>query len=456
MSDVRNELLTQNPWKLMIKLSLPAILGQFVVGFYAFIDSIFVGQMVGVDAMSAVSAASPFVLINNGIAVLIGIGSGSILARAIGSKDQETVNKIMGNLVVLSLLLSALSMLVVIPLAPWLLGLTGAEGAVLEMGVSYLRTVFLGSVFVNFMQSANMIMRAEGRMNTAMLIMASGAILNIILDPLFIIMMPDKGPQAVAIATVVAQFFQAAVTLYYFLKVSPIVKFNGIKLAPKLIPQIFSVGSSAMLMQVMMIVQMTVLYHTAVKYGGPDQIALMGAAQRILQLTFVPLWGMSQAMQPAVGTNYGAKNYDRVKKLTTVFILGSTILATAFFILIQMFPGFLLSAFITDPAIVASGISNFRLMYAIFPTYGLLIMTITYFQSLGKGKEAGLIVMLRQVFLIVPLILILPYFMGLTGVWAALPVNDAIILILAVALMIKEFRLLDRKKAAEASEAAAV
>ena len=160
----------------MIKLSLPAILGQFVGGLYAFVDSIYVGQMVGTGAMSAVSAASPFVLINNGIAVLLGIGSGSILSRAIGAKDWQTVDKIMGNLSVLVLLMSACVMVAGIPLAPVFLRLSGAQGAVLDMGVSYLRTVYIGSVFVNFMQGANMVLRAEGRMGIAMGIMAGGAV----------------------------------------------------------------------------------------------------------------------------------------------------------------------------------------------------------------------------------------------------------------------------------------
>ena len=298
----------------MIKLSLPAILGQFVVGLYAFVDSIYVGQMVGTDAMSAVSAASPFVLINNGIAVLLGIGSGSILSRAIGAKDWQTVDKIMGNLSVLVLLMSACVMVAGIPLAPVFLRLSGAQGAVLDMGVSYLRTVYIGSVFVNFMQGANMVLRAEGRMGIAMGIMAGGAVLNIILDPIFIILLPGFGPQAVAIATVVSQLMQAAVTLWYFLRKSPVVKFHALRLEKKLTGETFAVGVSAMLMQVMMLIQMTVVYNTAVKYGGADQIALMGAALRVMQLAFVPVWGMSQGLQPAVGTNYGAKNYERVKQ----------------------------------------------------------------------------------------------------------------------------------------------
>lgn len=443
--DVRNKLLTENPWKLMISLSVPAILGQFIVGLYAFVDSIYVGQMVGTDAMSAVSAASPFVLVNNAIAVLVGIGSGSVLSRAVGKKDQETIDKIMGNLAFLVILLSSLVMLVGITFAPKLLSLSGASGEVLEMGASYLRTVYLGSIFVNFMQGANMVIRAEGRMGTAMGIMAAGAILNIILDPVFIVLLPSRGPQAVAIATVISQFIQAMATLVYFLKKSPVVRFHGIKPANELNPEIISVGASAMLMQIMMLVQMTVVYNTAVRFGGDNQIALMGAAQRVMQLAFVPIWGMSQGMQPAVGTNFGAKDYNRVKKLTNVFIIGSTCLASIFFLIIEIFPIQILSAFITDINIVETGLRNFRLMYCIFPTYGLLIMVVTYFQSLGKAKKAGLLVILRQLMLVVPLVLILPHLLGgnVLGVWLALPLNDIIILLVALVLIREEYKKLN-------------
>ena len=443
--DVRNKLLTENPWKLMITLSVPAILGQFIVGLYAFVDSIYVGQMVGTNAMSAVSAASPFVLVNNAIAVLVGIGSGSVLSRAVGKKDQETIDKIMGNLAFLVILLSSLVMLVGITFAPKLLSLSGASGEVLEMGVSYLRTVYLGSIFVNFMQGANMVIRAEGRMGIAMGIMAAGAILNIILDPVFILLLHSRDPQSVAIATVISQFVQAMATLVYFLKKSPVVRFHGIKPANELNPEIISVGASAMLMQIMMLVQMTVVYNTAVRFGGDNQIALMGAAQRVMQLAFVPIWGMSQGMQPAVGTNFGAKDYTRVKKLTNVFIIGSTCLASIFFLIIEIFPTQILSAFITDTDIVAAGLSNFRLMYCIFPTYGLLIMVVTYFQSLGKAKKAGFLVILRQLMLVVPLVLILPHLLGgnVLGVWLALPLNDIIILLVSLILIREEYKKLN-------------
>lgn len=443
--NVRDKLLKENPWKLMLNLSIPAILGQFIVGLYAFVDSIYVGQMVGTDAMSAVSAASPFILINNAVAVLLGIGSGSVLSRAIGDKDEKTIKKIMGNFTFLVILLSSFIMIVGIILSPWLISLSGAKGNIQNMGVSYLRIIYIGSIFVNFMQGANMIIRAEGRMKTAMGIMGAGALLNIILDPIFILLFPSKGPQAVALATIISQLIQALVTLIYFLKISPVVKFNGLKIARDINKEIFSVGISAMLMQIMMLIQMTIVYNTAVRYGGKSQIALMGAAQRVLQLAFVPIWGMSQGMQPAIGTNFGAKDYLRVKKLTNVFIIGSTVLAGIFFIIIEIFSKQILSTFITNYKIVNEGLVNFRLMYLMFLTYGFLIMIVTYFQAIGKSKQAGFLVMLRQFLLVIPLVLIIPILLNknVLGVWLALPINDTIIFIFAIFMLIKEYKYLN-------------
>ena len=443
--NVRDKLLKENPWKLMLNLSIPAILGQFIVGLYAFVDSIYVGQMVGTDAMSAVSAASPFILINNAVAVLLGIGSGSVLSRAIGDKDEKTIKKIMGNFTFLVILLSSFIMIVGIILSPWLISLSGAKGNIQNMGISYLRIIYIGSIFVNFMQGANMIIRAEGRMKTAMGIMGAGALLNIILDPIFISLFPSKGPQAVALATIISQLIQALVTLIYFLKISPVVKFNGLKIARDINKEIFSVGISAMLMQIMMLIQMTIVYNTAVRYGGKSQIALMGAAQRVLQLAFVPIWGMSQGMQPAIGTNFGAKEYLRVKKLTNVFIIGSTVLAGIFFIIIEIFSKQILSTFITNYKIVNEGVVNFRLMYLMFLTYGFLIMIVTYFQAIGKSKQAGFLVMLRQFLLVIPLVLIIPILLNknVLGVWLALPINDTIIFIFAIFMLIKEYKYLN-------------
>ena len=216
--DTRTKLLTKNPWPLMIELSIPAVLGMVVVGLYNMMDSIFVGQMVGDVQMGAISVSYPLTLINAGSAAMLGVGSASVLSRAIGKKDENTIKKIMGNLVAMVLLLSVIYTVVGMVFTRQLLSLTGASDNILNYAEKYLRIIFAGSLFVNFFQSANMVIRGEGQLKKAMTIIASGAILNIILDPIFIsILNPyGMGIEAAAYATIFSQFVQAAITLWYF------------------------------------------------------------------------------------------------------------------------------------------------------------------------------------------------------------------------------------------------
>ena len=245
--DTRTKLLTKNPFALMIELSIPAVLGMVVVGLYNMVDSIFVGQMVGAAQMGAVSVSYPFTLINAGSAAMIGVGSASVLSRAIGKKDEGTVKKIMGNLVAVVFLLSVIYTVIGMVFTRQLLTLAGAGDNILNYAEKYLRIVFAGSLFVNFFQSANMVIRGEGQLKKAMAIIASGAILNIILDPIFITVLKPYGMgiEAAAYATILSQFIQAAVTLWYFKKKSPNVKIGRIRIDGTLLPQVLSVGVSA-------------------------------------------------------------------------------------------------------------------------------------------------------------------------------------------------------------------
>lgn len=440
MSQVRAELLEEKPFRLMIKLCVPAIIGMLVVGLYSFMDAVFVGQLIDENAMGAVSVAYPFTLINNGIATLVGIGSASILSRAIGKKDYDTVDKIMGNLLVLILVLSLIVSIIGIVFTRQILSISGASGEILNLAERYLKIVFLGSTFVNFAQSANMVMRGEGLLKKAMIIMGLGAVINIVLDPILISLMGERGIEGAAIATVTAQIIQAIVTIAYFVKKSKTVRIHRIRLELSFLPQIFSVGVSAMLMQVMSMVQQTILYNTAASYGSDTQIILMGAALRIQAFSFIPLWGMSQGLQPVVGTNYGAKLFDRVKKITNIFILGAVVLALLFWVPIQLAPKAVLSLFIKNATIVAEGVGNFRLMYSIFPALGIMIMGLTFFQAIGKGSKASVLVLLRQLVLFIPLALLLPKTMGIVGAWAASPFTDGLVLILTIAFLALEYR----------------
>ena len=169
-NDTRAMLLNASPWKLVLSLSVPAIIGMVVVGLYNLMDAVFVGQMVGSNAMTAVSVSYPFTLVNTGVATLIGAGSASILSRAIGKKDQTTIDKIMGNLIAWNLIFSIAITVIGMVFTRQILSLSGADGEILDIATRYLRIIFVGSTFVNFAQSANMIMRGEGMLKRAMLI----------------------------------------------------------------------------------------------------------------------------------------------------------------------------------------------------------------------------------------------------------------------------------------------
>lgn len=441
--NAREKLVSGDIVKTMLSLSIPAILGMVVIGLYNFMDAVFVGRMVGPEAMTAVKVAYPFTLLNSGIATLIGTGSASVLSRAIGKKDQETVDKIMGNLIALVVILSVIIMAVGLIFTKQLLSLSGAKGDILTEANRYLKIVFMGSLFVNFAQSSNMVMRGEGKLKKAMLIMGSGAILNIILDPILIMAFgKENGILGAAVATISAQLFQAVLALVYFTKKSENVKINKIGVIGSITKPVLSVGVSAMMMQVMSMLQQTVMYNTVERCGGGEWQTILGAALSLQAFSFIPLWGISQGYQPAIGTNYGAKSYDRVRSFNKAFMIAATILAAVFYIPIMIAPKAMLSMFITDAAIVEAGAPMLRVLFTSYITYGVLILAITFFQAIGKAGNAAILTLLRQVLLFLPLVLILPlvFTKSVEGVFYAQLITDVVVLVMAVILMSGAFK----------------
>ncbi len=444
--DMKEQLLTKRPIDLLFQLSIPAVIGMIVIGLYPLMDGIFAGKIIGQTAMTACGVAMPLTFFNSGVSTLLGVGSASVLSRAMGKGDQKTVDKIMGNLIFWVILFSAIITVGGILLAPHFLSMVGATGEIKDYAIRYLRVIFIGSLFVNFTQAANMVMRGEGLMKKAMMIMGLGALLNIILDPILMIAMGDYAIEGAAIATITAQFVQAAVTLRYFLKKSKVVKIHKIQSDAEIKKEIFGVGSSAMMMQVLFMIQQTMLYKMAFKYGGDPNGILMAASLRVYAFSFIPLWGMSQGLQPVVGTNFGAKQYGRVKQAMKIFSIGGLILAAIFWLPSLLFSNQILSLFGVEADIIAQGVGNFRLFYSVFILYGVMVMSITFFQSIGNGKKAGIIVMFRQLFLFVPAMIILPMVFGVKAVWFTQPLVDSIMIIIGIFMMIAELNKTDNKK----------
>ena len=236
--------------------------------------------------------------------------------------------------------------------------------------------------------------------------------------------------------------------LWHFKAKSKNVRIHGIRIEKSLVSEIFGVGFSAMLMQVMTLVQQTVLYNVASRYGGESWQIILGAALSTQSFAFIPLWGMSQGFQPAVGTNYGAKQYNRVKKITKGFIVGGTVLTLIFYIPIQLAPKTLLSWFIKDASLVSQGVAPFRILFSTYILLGFLIMAITLMQSLGKASKASVLVMLRQIVLFIPLAIIMPMIggVGVTGVFVAPALTDLIVVIMAIFMVASVFRGLTKQE----------
>lgn len=454
----RTVMLTESPGRLMVSMSLPGIVGMVVIGLYTFVDAVYAGQLIGVDAMGAVSVAYPFTFINSGLATMLGMGSASVLSRAIGARNQRVIDQVMGNLTVAVVVASLVVAVLGIAFARPLLMLTGAEGQMLDMAVVYLRILFAGSLFVNFAQSSNMIMRGEGELVRAMGIMGGGAVLNMILAPLFILALRDQGLgiEGAGIATVLSQFVLAGVMLWWFLKREKTARMTKLAIVPGIMSEVLKVGVSGMLMQVLTLVQSAIVYRSAAEWGGPEWLVLFGAAMRVQAFAFIPLWGMSNGFQPVAGTNFGAERYDRVRKATAAFCLGATALALVFYVPVMLAPDAALSLFITDPAIVAAGAADFRVYFSTYVVMGVMVMGITLFQAVGQGGKAAILALARPVLLFVPLVLIVPrlFGLGVHGVWLACALTDVVLTVAAAITMVAVLRRMGgRADAARSAEA---
>ena len=405
--DMKEQLLTKRPIDLLFQLSIPAVIGMIVIGLYPLMDGIFAGNIIGQTAMTACGVAMPLTFFNSGVSTLLGVGSASVLSRAIGKGDQKTVDKIMGNLIFWVILFSAIITVGGILLAPHFLDMVGATGEIKAYGIRYLRVIFIGSLFVNFTQSANMVMRGEGLMKKAMMIMGLGALLNIILDPILMTVMGEYAIEGAALATITAQFVQAVVTLHYFLKKSKVVKIHKIKSDEEIKKEMFGVGSSAMMMQLLFMIQQTMLYKMAFKYGGDPNGILMAASLRVI---------------------------------------GGLVLAAVFWIPSLLLSSQILSLFGVEASIITQGVGNFRLFYSVFILYGVMVMSITFFQSIGNGKKAGIIVMLRQLFLFVPSMILLPMVFGVKAVWFTQPLVDFIMIVVGIFMMLGELNKMSKEK----------
>lgn len=439
--DLREEILTQNIWRLMATLSFPAIIAMSINGINAFVDALFVGRFLGQDALAAVSLAFPLMMITNGISAMIGVGASSLLSRAIGAGEEDIQRKSFGTTVALSLITSLILSAVAIYFARDLIRFLGGTGDILEMGTEYYQIMMIGAFFRIFAVAANMLIRAEGKIKEAMIMAIFSAVLNMILTPLFLGYF-EWGIAGAAWATIFSMIAFTLFDLWYFLtrRTDYEISLTTFSLEKKLLRPILAVGVSAMMLQIMFFLQQAVVFKSLAHYGDDWDLALMGACYRVLLLTLFPSFGIAQAMQPVVGINYGAQVYDRVKKAYTIFSISSSIIMILCWVFIMLYPRTILGWMLPDAIFSTQDIFNYRLLMWPLPLFPVFFMGTTLYQAIGKAKEAGLFLVAREVILYVPMLLILPIFYSVKGIYlAGVPVN-IIVFIGVIVMVTMEFR----------------
>ncbi len=436
-----DSILQDDIWKLLRQLSLPAIIGMSINGINAFFDGLFVGQLAGQDALAAVSLAFPLTFITGGFAAMIGIGGSSILSVAIGAKDLDRQAKVFGSVTTMALIFSSLLMALGIYFAPELIGMLGGEGDILEMGVTYYRITMVGAFFRIYSVDLNMLIRAEGKIKEAMSHSIAAALLNIVLNPIFISVF-DLGVAGAAWATVISMGIFTLLGLIYFFrgKANYAVELKSYRLEKSMVSPILKIGISAMTLQIMFFVQQSVVFKMIDIYGGDWDIALMGASYRVLLLMLFPGFGFAMAMQPVVGINFGAQNLDRVKNAFKVFTLSSTLIIAFCWLLIMIFSKTVLSWMLPDANFTSTDILNFRMLISTLPLFPLFFMSTTMFQAIGKAKAAGILTIMRDLLLFVPAVIILPLFFGVNGTYYAGVPSNVVMLVVCIWMLWKLFK----------------
>jgi putative MATE family efflux protein len=316
----------------------------------------------------------------------------------------------------------AVGILIPVPL----LYLFGATDTILPSALEYFRIVNLSSPLMAFIMATNNAVRSEGNAGFAMLVMMLGAGLNILLDPVFIFVL-DLGIRGAAIATVISNAVGCIFLWAYFArgKSEIPVGLRFFRLNRTVVSEILAVGASSFARSGAMSFTTILLNHTLRTLGGDIGIATFGIIFRLLMFLFMPLNGITQGLQPIVGFNYGARRFSRVRYSIRIASISATCAATAAFIILLAFPAFFVRCFTRDPALVASGVNALRCALFCLPLAGYQIIGGGVFQALGKAVPALLLTLSRQVLILIPMVIILPNFFGLNGVWYAFPVSDA-------------------------------
>lgn len=429
--------------KLLKRLSIPAIIGMVVMALYNVVDTIFISYAVGIDGVAAVTIAFPIMIIMMAVAAALGIGGSSIISRRLGEKKEKEANRVFSNIITLIIGISFIGVIASFTVLEPLLRLFGATPMIMQYALDYIFPITLATIFFTFSFTTNAVIRAEGNARFAMLMMIIPSVLNIILDPIFIIWL-DMGVQGASIATVISQASISFIVLYYFLTGKSSLRIRISEMMPQfaIVKEVIVIGLPAFARQVAGSVMMVAINAMLITYGGEFYVGVFGIVQRASMFALMPMMGILQGMQPIVGYNYGAHQLERMRETIILGLKVVTAYSTLVFVIMMAFPGIFMRIFSADTAVIEAGSDGMRIIFALAFLIGAQVVSGGLYQALGKAKPALILSMSRQVLFLIPLVLILPQFIGVWGVWLAFPLADILSFSLSVYFMYRDRKLL--------------
>ena len=441
-----NRLGTTKVGKLLLELAVPSIIAQIVSLLYNVVDRIYVGHIleIGSKALTGIGVCLPITLIISAFAALVGMGGAPKAAIKMGEKDEKGAEKIMGNSTTMLILLSIVLTIFFLVFGEKLLLMFGASEATLPYALDYLQVYTLGTIFVLLTIGLNPFISTQGFAKTSMITVLIGAIINIVLDPIFIFVF-QMGVRGAAWATIISQAISAVWVIKFLTGKSTILKIHkkNLKLETKICLPILALGLSPFAMQATESIINIAFNASLLRYGGDIAVGAMTILASAMQFMFLPLTGLTQGAQPIISYNYGAGNKERVKKAFKYLFTAALFFSVSFWLFLMLAPKVFVTLFTKDDLeLIHTATWGLRVYMCSSLLMGAQIACQQTFIALGNAKASLFLALLRKIFLLLPLIYILPSFMSnkVLAVFMAEPVADTIAVTTTVILFFYQFR----------------
>jgi putative MATE family efflux protein len=423
--DAPNELGTGRIGQLLVQYSLPAIIGTAAQSIYNVIDRVFIGHGVGAMAISGLAVTMPMMNLAAAFCSMVGVGAASLVSIRLWQQRQREASSILGNQLILSLVLSISYSILCFLFLDKILLATGASPETLPYAKQFMQIILLGNVFTHIYLGLNGVMRASGYPAKAMVTTLVTVAVNVALAPLFIFGF-RWGIRGAALATVCAQLVGTAWSFQHFLRKEHTVHFqrSGFKLVWKTIWEILAIGLPNFIMMFCACFVVVLMNLRLTRYGGDYAIGAYGITNALGNLFVMIAIGVNQGMQPIVGYNYGAGNFGRAIRTYRLAVYAAMCITTCGFLLGEIFPYAVASAFTTDEELIGQAVRGMRISFMLFPVIGFQMVTSNFFQSIGHARLSILLSLSRQVLFLIPFLIVLPLFWGLNGAWLAGPASD--------------------------------